>query len=166
MFSVQSHHWCCIWWCSFCWSQVSWCRRVPQIWACPSQSWTLQGNDGTSLSWCGGIEPFWYGELMFAFLLENTFNFPKRQKLEFKSFQHLLTAVHRTKIQPPSYVVYFNQHMGVGLYHPFTHSLVSLLSGIYRRFLCRCHVGLNCSFIRRNKWDSLTKFLSFYLQDF
>ena len=37
---------------------------------------------------------------------------------------------------------------------------------IYRQFSCRYRVGLNYSFTRRNKWDSLTKLLSFYLHLF
>ena len=32
---------------------------------------------------------------------------------------------------------------------------------MYRRFLCRCRVGLNYSFTQSNKQDSLTKLLSF-----
>ena len=37
---------------------------------------------------------------------------------------------------------------------------------IYRRFSGRYRVGLNYSCTWRNKWDSLMKLLSFYLQDF
>ena len=36
----------------------------------------------------------------------------------------------------------------------------------YRRFSRRCRISLNYSFTQSNKWDSLTKLLSFYLQDF
>ena len=33
---------------------------------------------------------------------------------------------------------------------------------MYRQFSCRYHVGLNCSFTRRKKWDSLAKLLSIF----
>ena len=37
---------------------------------------------------------------------------------------------------------------------------------MYKWFSCRCRVGLNYSFTQSNKWDSLTKLLLFYFQDF